>query len=665
VSVHMTRRPAAMRRLLTGSALPLLAALLATPAGAVEFKSGDIEGSFDTTLQAGVQARVQDRDCRLIGRVNGGCGGSVNGDDGNLNYDKGIVSSQVRATHELSLKYEDVGAFVRGTYFYDFENANGGRERTPLSSEAKELVGRDAELLDAYVYGDFEIADRSVGIRVGNQVLSWGESTFIPNGINTINPVNVAALRTPGSELRQAFLPVPIANVQVGITDGLSVEAFYQAKWKENRLEPVGSYFSTNDFAADGGDDVYLGFARADARTARANGVFQPTLPVTGVTDDGVNRVTGTTAALLAGRADITPLGSRVPRGPDNEPDDGGQFGFATRYFAEELNETEFGAYFINYHSRSPVISARTATLAQFQAGATTGAFANNSRYIVEYPEDIKLYGLSFNTTVAGISLQGEVSYRKDQPLQVDDVELLQAALAGPAVAAAAATAAAAPTGANIAALNQTVALFNTNQVVRSLGGISSSQVAANSFRNFFNRDISGYRLHDVLQAQATATSVFGPMIGADQWVLVGEAGFTHVRNMPDKSTLRYDGPGTSFGGNPNFLGVGGMDQVQASGDFADPFSWGYRLVARFDYNNAIAGINLQPSIAFSHDVGGTTPNPLATFVEGRKAVTLSLGATYLEQYAAELSYTSFFGAGGQNLLNDRDFVALSVKYSF
>ena len=38
---------------------------------------------------------------------------------------------------------------------------------------------------------------------------------------------------------------------------------------------------------------------------------------------------------------------------------DSGQWGLAVRFLAEDLNLTEFGFYFMNYHSRLPVISAQ------------------------------------------------------------------------------------------------------------------------------------------------------------------------------------------------------------------------------------------------------------------------------------------------------------------
>ena len=133
---------------------------------------------------------------------------------------------------------------------------------------------------------------------------------------------------------------------------------------------------------------------------------------------------------------------------------------------------------------------------------------------------------------------------------------------------------------------------------------------------------------------------------------------------MEGKSELRYDGPGTSMSGNPIFEANGIQPGTQKTG-FADPFSWGYRAVLRGGYSNALGAVNLAPQVAFAHDVNGTAPRPIANFVEGRKTVTLSVGADYLLSWRAQLAYTLFFGAGQHNMLGDRDFVSFTVSYSF
>ena len=111
---------------------------------------------------------------------------------------------------------------------------------------------------------------------------------------------------------------------------------------------------------------------------------------------------------------------------------------------------------------------------------------------------------------------------------------------------------------------------------------------------------------------------------------------------------------------------------MRAAGKSAEPTSafptatsWGYRLAAQLTYDNAFAAINLSPRIQWAHDVQGISPQPAGPFREGRKAVSVGLKGTYLDSWEADVSYTTFFGAGRYNLLNDRDFFSVVVKYSF
>ncbi|MFV3129510.1 DUF1302 domain-containing protein [Niveispirillum sp. KHB5.9] len=731
-------------RVLAGvSAAAILAPMLAVgSAQAVSFNRGELSGSFDTTLTMGALFRVQGRDPDLIGVANGGRAHSINGDNGNLNYDKGLVSLAGRATHELKLNYGNIGAFVRGTYFYDMVNAkksstNGARtNRFAFNSDTVERIGRDFDLLDAFIYGDFAVGDSSnLSVRLGKQVLSWGESTFIQNGINSINPIDVSALRVPGSELKEGFLPVPIADISFSFNENVSLEAFYQFKWDNTEPEASGSFFSTNDAASPGGRELFIGFG---------NYLFTDN-PNQGAVAGGnvfpVDRYPNPLLNGFRGVQSLTPFGTVVPRAKDDTPSDSGQYGLALRIFSEELNNTEFGLYYTNLHSRLPVLSSQVGSLAQFQASSST--FTQASSYRAEYPEDIQLFGASFNTTIPfGISLQGEVSFRKDQPLQLDDVELLQATLAAPSIlgsiaqgqaagatagraqgsatfnsavaAAIASNPALAPfagrTFEQIQAINPTVAgaisagiaaapgspggtrlafenagatagataganqaavaaagLFNTNQIVRKIGviqGTTAAAVTADLAARYFGKRIQGWEEFDVTQAQMTATKAFERAFGADQWVVVTEVGGTWISDMPDKSVLRLEGPGTVVGGNPAFVGRGGMADLATDG-FADAFSWGYRAAIRFDYLNAFPGVNLYPSISWQHDVNGTTPTPLGNFVEDRKAISLGLRAIVRETITVDLSYSNYFGAGKFNLINDRDFVSASVKYSF
>ncbi|MFT5426944.1 MAG: hypothetical protein ACI9ZT_001892, partial [Gammaproteobacteria bacterium] len=643
------------------------------PAYSVSFESGDFSGNVDTTLTYGSGFRVGSVDTQIVGlsgdpaglsgagAATTGTAFSENSDDGNQNFNRGNISNIGKFTTEVKFEYKNFGLFTRFNGFKDYENVNAGN-RLALSDKAQRLVGENVNLQDLYVWADFNVAHMPASIRVGEQVISWGESTFIQNGINVINPFDVSKLRTPGAQVRDALTPVGMVSLSIAPTDALSVEGYYQYDWERTIIEPVGSYFSTNDFVGDGGRKVMLGFGgsafgtgfigsdRGTAFGTALTGLINATIPAT-------------STALAAFNPDF--LG--VLRAADDRAGNGGEFGFAFRYFAENLNDTEFGLFFINHHSRTPIISAVTGTAAGVAAaggaaatlnasatllaalGGSTAAraaiagavgtdqYARTANYKIEYPEDIQRVGLSFNTQLpnSGVALQGEYTFIHDAPLQVDDVELLFQALCPIAAVTAFAT---------------------TNQLDSGCANTTTNQY------------LPGFIERNVSQLQVTATQVLGPVIGANQGVLVGEVGITHVHGMPKKSNLRLNGAGTFTSGNPFHAGATGGHAGKAAEDFdsfADATSWGFRIAGRLTYNNLIGALNFSPRFAFSHDVSGITPGPGGNFLEGRKALTLGVSTDYQNKWQADLSYTNFSGAGRYNLLNDRDFVAFNMSYAF
>ncbi len=641
----------------TAFAAALAATLLAPPTRAVQFTWGEVKGTFDTTLSFGGLYRLQRPDPDLYGITNtfDGVPGrqtSVNTDDGNLNYSKEWVSELLKGSHDLEVKWHDYSALIRGYWFKDFQ-ANDTL-RTPLSEQARDRVVRGAEWLDLYARAKYTLPGNiPFDLRIGRQVLSLGESTFIPNGINVVNAVDLSKLRVPGSELKEALLPVNMVRASVGLTPSLSLEAFWLLEFRRNELEPAGSYFSTTDFASRGGSQVWLGFG---------------SIPDLGST-----------------------LGF-ITRDKDREGGNFNQGGLSARLLVEKLNNTEFGFHYARYHSRSPVISARAPTTAVNRdlTGPLTAAFirggvpaaqagpqaaaifalivrsqtapqtltpvelatlqsapiqaaiagaqqialltaASTGKYFTEYPEGLDMWGASFNTSLGrtGMSLQGEISMKDHVPLQVDDVELLFATL---------------------------------STLAPQFG--AANQIG--SFPGQLGREVSGYRRHRVWTGQSTLTKVFGPMLGAQQFTLLGELGAVWVK-LPDKSVLRYDGPGSFSSGSAAAMTTAGFPTVPATpaAAFADKFSWGYQVLGRLDYNNVFPNVNMQPTLAFTHDVRGNTPLPLGNYVRDRRSVNLAVEFTYRQAWSLELRYVNFFGAGRYNLLGDRDYFATTVKYSF
>jgi hypothetical protein len=142
--------------------------------------------------------------------------------------------------------------------------------------------------------------------------------------------------------------------------------------------------------------------------------------------------------------------------------------------------------------------------------------------------------------------------------------------------------------------------------------------------------------------------------------------GATEVWDLPNQETLRYQCDGSDTGGGFDSVTGALRNPVTQTTGFCTPFSWGYRVAVRADYNNVWGTpFNMSPRIAFNHDVNGLTPGPGGNFVEGRTSTTIGVEANYLNQWAADLSYSVFAGAGDLNLISDRDFVSFTVKYSF
>ena len=636
-------------------AKPLVLALaLATagPAAAYQFKmENGLTGSVDTTLSYGAAFRANTRSKELIGIANGGTSRSVNEDDGDLNFEKGKpFANAVKATIDAEIKWRNFGFFGRAYGLYDFELHDSDK----LGPTGRERLGKDVVGLDGFFSGTFEPMDKKLVVRVGRQVISWGESTFIPGGINVINPVDISKLRVPGSEIKEALIPTAGIWANMELTNALSVEGFYLTNWDKVKLDPKGSYFSTNDAASDDATRVILSFGRRQDEHFPVGNPVPPTIPTL-----------GPAAAALYGP--FNPAASLwAPRAADKNASDDGQYGVAFHYLAKDLNNTEFGLYYMNYHSRTPYFSATKGTPTSVLTGGpliapicatpalrslcTTGT----ANYYTDYPEDIHLTGISFNTAgPAGIALQGEYSYRSNLPVQYATAELILASLGLPNLITGYTQIPGAPTGATAAAL------------------VPDGTV------------LQGYQRLKASQFQMTGTKSFPGVLEADTLVVVGEVGMSYFHNLPKDQ--KFAGPAAYLPATAFGAVVASAFSVQDPAAYLTQFSWGYRLAARMDYGNALFGGTLSPRLAFTHDVNGVSPN----FNKNTKSVSVGLGWDYQRKWQVDFQTTSFFGGRifcgtdtpppgsavtpGQpaswcsdaNPLRDRDFYSFSVSYSF
>ncbi|MCZ8016901.1 MAG: DUF1302 domain-containing protein [Limnobacter sp.] len=593
----------------------LLAAAV-MPAQAKDFQIGDFDLSVNSTVSVGTSFRVENRDRALYSTGNrssdgaAGTGFSNTTDDGNLNFDKGdAFSTIIKGVHDFELKKDNYGFFSRVKWFYDhtLNNEEVFHGHEPTSNARNQKLNDNGfhpfarfdgiDLLDAFFYMNTTVADKPLDFRLGRQVISWGESLFIPSAISGLNTIDVSAFRRPGSDLKEGFTPTEMIYGNLGLTDNTSLEAFYQLKWRKTVPEGCGTYFSSNDFAADGCSR--LAFAAPLPDSAQ----FAPGFAV---------------------------QGGPVARSVDNQPDDGGQFGLALRNYVSEL-DTEFGAYYMNYHSRLPLISVKATNTPVPPAGtpgippgltpgnALPRALAGGGgSYFVDYAEDISVFGLSASTNLGGWSVAGEISLAQDVPIQLNANDLLASTLAAGVTN---------PAGPN--ALDRRVRALRPGET------------------------LAGFDRFDVTQVQSAFIKTFDRALNSSQVVFVAEVGAVFVNGLPEVAA------GQRYGRNPVFGTARGTE------GYVTDFSWGYRLRTQATYRDAFMGIDLIPSIAWSHDVDGWSPEPGQVFNEGRQSVGLGLGLEFDANTKASVNYTTFTNAADFDALRDRDFVSLTASYSF
>ncbi len=637
---------------------------------------------------------------------------SQNSDGGNLSFDKGdVVAAAVKLNSEISFDVPvpvlgSLAVYANPIYLYDSEVLNSPNyhpdttlqpAETPRAGAVDDVAGSNFDWASYHVSGYIPFfGGRDILVRVGRQGLNWGESSaLVFNSLNAINPPHGVRARLPGFQLEEAFQAVGMAIINTDITSNLFLEAFYQYEWKPAIADPVGTFYSVSDTVGAGGTYAMLSFAKQpedpEQIYASANNEDDPLF-------------------ILGSQSSRTVL-----RVGDQRPDDEGQYGFALRYFAEWLNNgTELAAYFANYHARIPTVSAYAAdptcidsslqgpaalapclaspdqpvpdvaaVVAGLQAGQLTPAQeplpVDTMQLFVEYPEDIKMYGVSFNTTVGDWAVSGEYSFRENLPIQVHSTDLVYAGLQ-PAF----------PEN-DVEVIPGTVLPGRRSAVPDFVNTLyRDNPVDADGTRNGVeNYYIRGWEREQVHQLQFTFINTWGGAnwFDASQILTVAEIGGTYLPNMPEYSELQYNGAevnthasvgadNTTNGFDSGSLGAAcqGLDNPnscrqnptsQALDHFPTDFSWGVRVLSIFRYQNALLGANLEPIVGFFWDVNGIAPGLGQNFIEGNKTLITALRFDYLNKWVGEVRLTTFTGGSDYNSRRDRDNVYVYLGYNF
>jgi len=370
------------RSAIAGAVLAVLAgaAASAVQAAPVETDNPDLRIRFDNTIKYSQAYRLRDASPGLAS-----CAICLNQNDGDNNFGKGMVSNRVDLLSEFDVTYQNVGLRVSGAAWYDakYRSSNDNDTitanhvpRNEFPEVTRKLLGKKAELLDAFVFGKASLGDMQASFRLGRHTLLWGESLFYgANGIaGGQAPIDlVKLLSVPNAQFKETAMPTGKLSGQVQLNEDLSLGAYYGYDWRKTRMMPVGGYLSTTDSMGEGGERIIAG---------------NPALP---------NRPAF--AAL-----------------PEQEPKEGGQYGLQLRMRAPSI-DTDFGFYAIRYHATTP--SNIYNTLTGFPPAPRPSTFQWT------YAENIRAYGASFAKAIGEVSLSGEVSVRRNAPLSSSGQSIL------------------------------------------------------------------------------------------------------------------------------------------------------------------------------------------------------------------------------------------------
>jgi len=586
-------------------------ALLAT--GTLASHAGDdaaAAGQFTVkgSITAGIAFRTVSQDTDLLANVNSslvGIPGTAltpttgrNQDDGNLNFNKGAPVSEV-VNGYLSVAYRNgdysVLASVKAWYDYALANAghpwgnipNGYTPDASLSDAGAQPRTRFSGVVldNLYAGGRQSIAAMPLEWNLGYQKLDWGNRFLVLGGLRDLNPIDIPALTRPGMLQREqeTRIPVPQIFARLGVSTSTSIEGFYQFGFERNAPNQCGTFYSGVDWYSDGCNAVTVG-AGSD-RAALASGSF-------------------------------------LKRADNVMPGGGGQFGAALTHTVDAW-ATKFGVYATQFHSRtgySGVIKSLRTAGAPFVPGDPDGL---NPKYLTEFPADVRMFGLTFETRFAGGTAFGELTYRPNQPLQFNAADLLGAVLSPVA-----------PT------------TLRSQERALPPGGT-----------------LNGFERHKNVQLQLGAIGqVAGVLPGATvNWG--AEVVYKGVPDLPDPSVTRF-GRVDVFGQGPvNGVCPAPAAPTQCTSDgYVSRHAFGYRLVVGARYANVAEGVDLVPSMLFGQDVSGWSGD--TAILEGRKLAIVSLRANWRSGFTGDIAWVPTWG-GTYNNQRDRSAVQMSIGRRF
>lgn len=632
---HHSTRP-------TQARIAVTLALAAMQGGAAQAAQWTLDNNWtvnlDSTVSLGLAARTSKAKCQFLGNDNGGCNGDtatplqtsdpasfamnldtlrLNQDLGNQNYRRGqLVSANLQYTADLYVKATDGwSGLLRGVVNQDF--AVDHTRRGPLDPQAKDFATSNPRWLDAYVTKEFSIGGQQARIRVGNQVLSWGENLFITGGVNSINPLYLPAAHQPGTPLKTLFIPSPMISASTSLAPGLGVEAFYQWKWNSFAFDAPGTFFSTSNFIGKGGRGVYFPTSVLNAALAPFGVPALPagTIGNTATVITGPNPATGLPYNRRLGFNELADpaanpagaylgAGTVIPRGGDRNPADG-QGGFALRYqFPDSGNE--LGLYYYRYSDKVPFVTYQVTTTAANPFGWTGHA---------DYGSHRDLFAASYNFQAGEWAIGTELSFRPKDGVAIDPTAVIDPA-------------------------NRHYCNALADFTVKPVGSTCRGWV-----------DTQHYQWHvtgiHILSPSGALGGVLRAL-GASDGTITAESAVAYYPKLKLGQGIPY----------------------AATADYRLPTraSWGVVVAASLTYPNVFGTrASLQPDIAISQGMAGYSATALPGFIKGAGAAVIGATLDFKSRPETKLrvDFTKNWGGGASNLQRDRNFMSVSLTSSF
>ena len=371
-----TKQPARLQ--LRGICVMLMAAF-AGGAHAFEIDSGntDVKIRWDNTIRYNVGVRTDAQDKRIMS--------NPTYDESDGKFGRGdVVTNRVDLLSEFDVNFrKQIGLRVSAAAWYD--NAyddHGVKSSVPgfstsynndryNSRVSRYVNGPSGEILDAFVWGNFNVAATPVNLKVGRQTNYFGEGLLFPaHAISySQSPVDgVKAVTSPGIETKEVFLPVSQIFMKAQVTPNLTLAAQYFLDWQESRLPHGGTYFGPADPFFEGPDRLAAG--------------------------PGFN---------------LNHVDSVTPR-------KSGNFGLSARLNVEAI-ESVLGVYYRQFDDYNPWFAPNLTNFVSLAPGVVVP-----SAYRLVYPTRVKMFGVSAASVVGPVSVGSDLSYRKDGALNTNMV---------------------------------------------------------------------------------------------------------------------------------------------------------------------------------------------------------------------------------------------------